>query len=95
MARAGDLNGDGFQDVLLGVPNAEDGVFTDAGVAYLHLGYADGDGDGVAVGGDSSTPQDCDDADPSVSAPSTRCPTPPRTSRVGSTPCPSTAPWPW
>ena len=72
---AGDVNGDGYEDVIIGAPNYTSGSLSDAGRAYVHHGYddyADGDGDGVYVGGDGSTPRDCDDADASVGAPSTQ-----------------------
>jgi hypothetical protein len=69
---AGDVNGDGYDDVIVGAYGYNSGSLSDAGAAYVHHGYADEDGDGVYVGGDSSTPQDCDDADGSVGVASTR-----------------------
>jgi hypothetical protein len=66
VAGAGDVNGDGQDDAIIGAF----GSLSYAGAAFIHHGYADGDGDGVYLGGDSSTPQDCDDADASVGAPS-------------------------
>ena len=41
VAYAGDVNNDGFSDVLVGYPNASDG-FIHQGMATLHLGSADG-----------------------------------------------------
>jgi hypothetical protein len=67
-AGAGDVNGDGHDDVIVGAPRYDNGALSDAGAAHIHHGYADEDGDGVYVGGDSGTPQDCDDADASVGA---------------------------
>ena len=68
---AGDVNGDGYDDVIVGAPGYDLGTVTNAGAAYIHHGYTDEDGDGVYLGG-SSTMQDCDDADPTVGAPSTQ-----------------------
>ncbi|NIW83599.1 MAG: hypothetical protein GWN18_13810, partial [Thermoplasmata archaeon] len=41
VAGAGDVNGDGFEDVLIGAPNNDDGG-ADAGKTYLFLGMASG-----------------------------------------------------
>jgi FG-GAP repeat len=41
VASAGDINGDGFNDVIVGVP-AFDNTFTDEGAAFLYLGSATG-----------------------------------------------------
>ena len=60
VAGAGDVNGDGHGDLVIG-----SGVTQ----AYVHHGFADADGDGIYVGGDSATAQDCNDADPSVGTP--------------------------
>ena len=38
---AGDINGDGYADVLIGAP-AQDGAFTDQGAAYLYAGGSAG-----------------------------------------------------
>jgi hypothetical protein len=70
VAGAGDVNGDGFADLVLGCYNLASGALSTAGAAYVHLGYRDGDEDGVVVGGEAGAPQDCDDDDPAVGAPS-------------------------
>ncbi len=63
VAGAGDVNGDGYDDVVIGAPEAND----HGGQALLYLGYAtDADADLVDVA------FDCDDADASIGAPSTR-----------------------
>lgn len=61
---AGDLNGDGYADIIVGATKNDDGA-TDAGAAYIQYGLLDMDGDGVAgvIGGD-----DCDDEDATVSS---------------------------
>ena len=66
VAGAGDVNGDGHADVLIGLVTADRTGATRIGAVQLHLGYADADGDGVIVGGERGTPQDCDDADPAA-----------------------------
>ncbi len=58
VAGAGDVNGDGYVDILVGA----DQVST----AYAYYGYADEDGDGIA------SILDCDDHDASVGAGTTR-----------------------
>ncbi len=55
LAMAGDVNGDGYGDLLVG---------SQASSAWIYLGYADDDGDGVL------SIHDCDDADPEVGEPS-------------------------
>jgi hypothetical protein len=62
IASAGDVDGDGLSDLLVGSPyNDESGA--DAGQAYLVLGFPcdDLDGDGL-----ETCDGDCDDSDPSV-----------------------------
>ncbi len=68
----GDLNGDGFQDLVLGAPN-NDAAGTDAGAVYVGYPYIDEDGDGVPgntglfIDIPSGTAVDCDDADSNIS----------------------------
>jgi MYXO-CTERM domain-containing protein len=62
---AGDVNGDGYDDVIIGAHYA-----ASAGQVFIHHGCVDLDADGVCVGGDLSQPQDCDDADATIGAPS-------------------------
>lgn len=68
----GDLNGDGFQDLVLGAPN-NDAAGTDAGAVYVGYPYIDEDGDGVPgstglfIDIPSGTAVDCDDTDSSTS----------------------------
>jgi hypothetical protein len=62
VADAGDVNGDGYGDVIVGA-DASRGY---EGAAYVYLGYGDADGDGVAA------TVDCDDTDASVGPASTR-----------------------
>lgn len=61
---AGDLNGDGNDDIIVGATKNDDGA-SDGGAAYIQYGLLDLDGDGVAgvIGGD-----DCDDDDADVSS---------------------------
>ncbi|MBK7876822.1 MAG: VCBS repeat-containing protein [Planctomycetes bacterium] len=42
VACAGDVNRDGYSDVIVGAPNADDGAVPDAGAAYLFVGSATG-----------------------------------------------------
>ncbi len=56
VAGVGDVNADGYQDVVAGAPY----VSSNTGAAYLYLGYADNDSDGYAAG------VDCDDSDSSI-----------------------------
>jgi hypothetical protein len=42
VATAGDVNGDGFSDVIVGAPNANFGLGLYPGIAYLSLGSANG-----------------------------------------------------
>ncbi|MES2638027.1 MAG: FG-GAP-like repeat-containing protein [Myxococcota bacterium] len=62
VADAGDVNGDGYGDVIVGA-YASRGY---EGAAYVYLGYGDADGDGVVA------TEDCDDTDASLGAASTR-----------------------
>jgi hypothetical protein len=50
VALAGDVNGDGFDDVIIGAPFGDDGG-TDAGEAYVVFGTAAGFGTAVTAGG--------------------------------------------
>jgi hypothetical protein len=68
---AGDVNSDGYDDVLIGATGYNSGSSGNTGAAFIHHGYTDADGDGVYSGGDASTTQDCDDGDASVGGPST------------------------
>ncbi len=54
VSRAGDVDGDGYPDIIVGAP-------TSGGSAFLYLAYVDADGDGVPAA------TDCDDTDPTVS----------------------------
>jgi hypothetical protein len=66
---AGDVNGDGYDDIIAGAVSYDSGGAYFLGRAYLHYGYADADGDGAYLGGAAGDPQDCDDADASVGIP--------------------------
>jgi len=61
-ARAGDVNGDGFDDLLVGC-NQDDGYARNAGIVVLVPGYAEEDQDGD---GWTSWSGDCDDSDPAM-----------------------------
>jgi uncharacterized protein (TIGR03382 family) len=61
---AGDVNGDGYDDVIIGSPGYDSGSLPYAGAAFIHQGYADEDEDGIAAD------HDCDDTDASVGEPS-------------------------
>jgi MYXO-CTERM domain-containing protein len=69
-AGAGDVDADGFGDVLISAPDAADGAGI-PGVVWLHrgsaggLGVIDEDEDGVELA------DDCDDADPTIGLPLT------------------------
>ena len=52
VAGAGDVNGDGFDDVLAGAPGYSNGQ-SGEGAVFLYLGCADGDGDGVCTTNDN------------------------------------------
>ena len=58
LADAGDVNGDGAGDLVVGAPGVGVG-----GQASVYLGYVDVDGDGLAVA------DDCDDTDAAVGGP--------------------------
>jgi hypothetical protein len=60
LAPAGDVNGDGYSDVIIGAPWYDDGASTDEGRAFLYHGSATG----LSVT-PSSTPDDADQADAS------------------------------
>jgi hypothetical protein len=45
VATAGDANGDGYADLVVGAPNYDEGGLTDRGKAYVYQGSADGLGD--------------------------------------------------
>ena len=55
VASAGDINGDGFSDVIAGAPNYTDGPNTGEGRAYLYIGSAGGINPAV-----NATPDDAD-----------------------------------
>ena len=52
VAGAGDVNGDGFDDVLAAAPDFTNGQASE-GAAFLFLGCADGDGDGLCTASDN------------------------------------------
>ncbi len=56
VAGAGDVDGDGYADVIVGSSAG-------SGAAAVYRGYADADGDGVG------TDDDCDDTDPAITTP--------------------------
>ncbi len=65
LSSAGDVNGDGLDDLIVSAPGQDDY----RGAAYLIYGQLrDGDGDGL------SSQEDCDDADPGVGGPTERHP---------------------
>lgn len=49
VATAGDVNGDGYADVLIGEPNADSLGYTDNGHAYVYYGGPGGLGDSLAT----------------------------------------------
>ena len=68
-AGAGDVNGDGRDDILVGSYRYDTSALPDAGLVLIHHGYSDADGDGLIVGGNSTTTQDCDDTNPGIGGP--------------------------
>ncbi len=42
VAAAGDVNGDGYNDVLVGAPDKDNSTFTDGGAAYFYYGSSSG-----------------------------------------------------
>jgi len=67
IALAGDLDGDGHDDLVIGAPGA-DGVATASGEIYIVFGFpcGDFDGDGFDACGTAFDLPDCDDADPAI-----------------------------
>jgi len=64
---AGDVDGDGYDDLLIGALQGDADAVTDAGTAYTFLGHPDDeDGDGVPFA------EDCDPLDPYVGAGTTQ-----------------------
>jgi hypothetical protein len=59
---AGDVDGDGYGDVIVGAPHADTLAGVESGEALLFYGYGDTDGDG------DPDWSDCDDGDPAVFA---------------------------
>ena len=55
-ASAGDVNGDGYADVIVGAPYFDNGA-TNEGAAYVHLGSRGGIGAGVWLGGGDAPEQ--------------------------------------
>jgi len=64
---AGDLDGDGFDDLVAGASGA-DGDSYHNGVIYIVFGFpcGDADGDGFDACGTDVDPADCDDGDPAI-----------------------------
>jgi len=67
VASAGDTNNDGYNDILIGALQNDDGG-SNAGAAYLGYPYIDSDHDGVAGTTGLFSGTDCNDADATVSA---------------------------
>lgn len=62
VSSAGDVDDDGYDDVIVGAYGVDVGTATTVGAAYIHHGNNDVDGDGYSAG------VDCDDTDPTVGA---------------------------
>jgi len=67
VALAGDLDGDGHDDLVIGAPGATGGAYQ-SGMIYVVFGFAcgDADADGFDACGTPYDPPDCDDEDPTV-----------------------------
>lgn len=65
VSSAGDVDDDGYDDVIVGAYGVDVGTSTVVGAAYIHHGNNDVDEDGI------SASVDCDDTDPAVGAAST------------------------
>ncbi|MFA6028206.1 MAG: hypothetical protein WC752_04745 [Patescibacteria group bacterium] len=66
--RAGDLNGDGYEEVLFGAWTADTDTLSNAGKAYLAYFYMDNDLDGVPGTDGVFDGTDCNDNDAAISA---------------------------
>ena len=66
VSSAGDVNNDGYDDILIGATNNDDAA-SNAGAAYLGYVYIDSDHDGVPGTAGLFAGTDCNDADATVS----------------------------